>query len=597
MVAYVEEDGCFSFRIKPVTMSNIVLLLSRGRSALEVVGFTVDDLLMTVAAWKIGRVMDTVEVKPPMHGINVAVDIELLTREGLWEVIHPGESLEAYAHLENIYSKRIVAALAKEQSEAQKRAADELLRQQKAAAAAAQRKAKLKKKFVEGLKKARDQELERRKQRRKMQMRQILDALNEERARRAAQEAERLEQQRMEVEAFSKQRARNLIALATRERIEALRERRRKLEERRQELIALVGKARRKIRSIRMRREYYTRQFEAMKEERKEEAQRNAAAAWLREKMAREEERRKLMEEARLQQQAAREEAERKKKEGEQLLRQLALEQAEAARLRAEQAREQERILKEAERIRREAELQEQLLKEKEERERQEALKKALREAEREALEEYRLGLIRFDDELRAAQAEQTEDDRKAMREAERVKLELEDLDYREYKLYASTLLEAELAETEKEAEAETLDSAPPPAPDSQSDEAERFPLVVYEEHLKEEIDEYVEDKVAEMETTRRTQLALIANDSVKDAATIIALSLATAELLRSVYRQVHRAKRGRAQRAWAAQAEEWAKKAGLHGSQFRIECCAPDQPLLLDPLHPQAPRQLMLPL
>lgn len=78
-----EGTGVVRFQLKPTTAHRVHVLIETLDDD-DTSEFTLDDLINTVAAWRVGRVVDTKLVSAPREALQVHVAVELLTLFAFW---------------------------------------------------------------------------------------------------------------------------------------------------------------------------------------------------------------------------------------------------------------------------------------------------------------------------------------------------------------------------------------------------------------------------------------------------------------------------------------------------------------------------------
>lgn len=141
IVAEPLADGCFKFTLKPTTLSRLHSLANMELA--EARDFDIDDLLMTAAAWKVATVMDTQQVRTPIHGVGVAVQIELYTRDQIWGVLGESSPLGLQKKLQAAYDMRVQELVLKQMTKEEEAYARVLALKAEAAARAAAAAARL----------------------------------------------------------------------------------------------------------------------------------------------------------------------------------------------------------------------------------------------------------------------------------------------------------------------------------------------------------------------------------------------------------------------------------------------------------------------
>lgn len=118
-LVYVPEDsGVISYCIKPASTRQLFDMMATASGVARrapscapggtSTGFDIDDLLCTVAAWRIGRVIDDRKTSGEYKTVEANVSIDLLTMEGLWDMLSNGDGKGYMEERIRIYDKRLM---------------------------------------------------------------------------------------------------------------------------------------------------------------------------------------------------------------------------------------------------------------------------------------------------------------------------------------------------------------------------------------------------------------------------------------------------------------------------------------------------------
>lgn len=115
VVSVFEPDGSVSFRLKPASGRQLSHLMSGEKAGCAPGGTTADfgieDLLSTVAAWRLARVIDDRKVVLPARGVEASVAIDLLTIDDFWGMISQTYGTSAMEERIIMYDKRIMKGM------------------------------------------------------------------------------------------------------------------------------------------------------------------------------------------------------------------------------------------------------------------------------------------------------------------------------------------------------------------------------------------------------------------------------------------------------------------------------------------------------
>jgi hypothetical protein len=112
IVAEFKPADVVGFRIRLATSRQIAHLMTSQSAACapggKVTDFGIDDLLSTVAVWKLSRVIDDRKVVLATKGVEASVAIEMLLIDDFWEMISPGSGVSAMQQRMMLYDKRMM---------------------------------------------------------------------------------------------------------------------------------------------------------------------------------------------------------------------------------------------------------------------------------------------------------------------------------------------------------------------------------------------------------------------------------------------------------------------------------------------------------
>eukprot|EP00966_Prymnesium_polylepis_P250877 5801200-Prymnesium_polylepis.1 len=112
IVSVFKPRGGVGFRLKPATSRQLAHLMSTDGAGCAPGGpaadFGIDELLSTVAAWKLSRVIDGKKVFLPSKGVEACVAIDMLLIDDFWEAISPGSGISAMEARMQLCNNRIM---------------------------------------------------------------------------------------------------------------------------------------------------------------------------------------------------------------------------------------------------------------------------------------------------------------------------------------------------------------------------------------------------------------------------------------------------------------------------------------------------------